>query len=80
MILLCFVSAESFCGKGVVVKGIRRHARKRVGLVEYFHSHYFVRLEEGPPPEHYYTPNPDGPTLLQRWIDERRAQRIYGTL
>lgn len=48
--------------------------------MEYFHCHYFVRLEEGSPPEHYYEPNPDGPTLLQRWIDERRAQRIYGTL
>ncbi|CAL8115286.1 unnamed protein product [Orchesella dallaii] len=71
--------AESFCGKGVVVKGIRRHARKRVGLVEYFHCHYFVRLEEGSPPENYFAPRPDGPTLLQRWIDERRNQRVYGS-
>jgi len=71
--------AESFCTKGVVVKGIRRHARKRVGLVEYFHSHYFVRLEEGPPPEHYFAPKSDGPTLLQQWIDDRRNQRVYGS-
>ncbi|ODM96115.1 39S ribosomal protein L22, mitochondrial [Orchesella cincta] len=71
--------AESFCTKGVVVKGIRRHARKRVGLVEYFHCHYFVRLEEGVPPKHFYTPQPDGPTLLQRWINDRRSQRVYGS-
>jgi len=72
--------AESFCTKGVVVKGIRRHARKRVGLVEYFHCHYYVRLEEGPPPKHYYEPDPDGPTLLQRWIKDRRAERVFNSL
>jgi large subunit ribosomal protein L22 len=74
------IPAESFTGKGFVMKGIRRHARKRAGLVEYKHCHYFVRLEEGPPPENYYEPNPDGPTLLQMWIEERRAQRILGSL
>nr|CAD7460004.1 unnamed protein product [Timema tahoe] len=49
--------AESFVGKGHVVKGVRRHARGRVGKVEYFHCHYFVRLEEGTPPDHYYYHN-----------------------
>jgi len=72
--------AESFCTKGVVVKGIRRHARKRIGLVEYFHTHYYVRLEEGTPPQHYYDPAPDGPTLLQRWIQDRREERVFGSV
>ncbi|OXA45740.1 39S ribosomal protein L22, mitochondrial [Folsomia candida] len=73
--------AESFASKGYVVKGVRRHARKRFGLVEYKHCHYYVRLEEGPPPENYYLPNqPDGPTLLQRWIEGRRQLRVAGAL
>lgn len=63
------------------MKGVRRHARKRFGLVEYKHCHYYVRLEEGPPPENYYLPNqPDGPTLLQRWIEGRRQLRVAGAL
>lgn len=62
------------------MKGLRRHARKRFGVVEYKHCHYFVRLEEGPPPKDYYLPQPDGPSLLKRWIQERRDLRIWGTL
>lgn len=46
--------AESFATKGLVMKGIRRHAKGRVGLVHYFHCHYFVRLEEGSPPAHFF--------------------------
>jgi len=75
-----YFSAESFVGKGIVIKGIRRHARMRVGKVEYFHSHYFVRLEEGPPPKDFLKKELDGPTLLQRWIQERRDQKIYNSI
>lgn len=39
--------AESFVSKGQVIKGMRRHGRARFGIVQYFHCHYFVRLEEG---------------------------------
>jgi len=72
--------AESMSTKGIVIKGLRRHARKRFGIIHYRHSHYFVRLEEGKPPEHYYPPESDGPTLLQNWIQERREQIIHRTL
>lgn len=41
------IVAESFVTKGQVIKGMRRHGRARFGIVEYFHCHYFVRLEEG---------------------------------
>jgi len=71
--------AESFVGKGLVIKGIRRHARRKIGIVEYFHCHYFVRLEEGTPPKDFKRTQPDGPTLLQRWIEERRDQRIHAS-
>lgn len=47
LLLLSIFLAESFVGKGQVIKGMRRHGRSRFGIVEYFHCHYFVRLEEG---------------------------------
>nr|CAD7600837.1 unnamed protein product [Timema genevievae] len=74
--------AESFVGKGHVVKGVRRHARGRVGKVEYFHCHYFVRLEEGTPPDHYYYHNrpKSGPELLETWLQKMRNRRITSSL
>ncbi|XP_055692106.1 39S ribosomal protein L22, mitochondrial [Lutzomyia longipalpis] len=72
--------AESFVGKGKYFKGIRRHARKRMGEVEYKHCHYFVRLEEGPPPENYY-PAPLNPEQqLDKWMEQIRRRKITGSL
>jgi len=70
--------AESFCTAGPIVKGIRRHARQRFGIIMYRYTHYFVRLEEGTPPEHFYPQEPDGPTKLKNWVEERRSQRVFG--
>lgn len=74
--------AESFVGKGVVIKGVRRHARMRMGVVHYFHCHYFVRLEEGPPPEHYYLDKKPQNTkeMLEGWLADMRKRRIPGSL
>jgi large subunit ribosomal protein L22 len=36
------------------VKGLRKHKASLFGRVEYMFSHYYVRLEEGNPPENYY--------------------------
>lgn len=72
--------AESFVGKGKVIKGVRRHARGRVGTVEYFHCHYFVRLEEGTPPEHYYTPPTQPHEQLQDWLKQMRSRKITNSL
>jgi len=33
---------ESFATKGLVVKGIRKHARMRFGEIRYFHCHYLM--------------------------------------
>jgi len=71
--------AESFTGKGLVVKGLRRHARGRMGFLSYRYTHYFVRLEEGPPPANYYPAKPDGPTMLEEWVKERRGLRVDAT-
>ncbi|KAK3883536.1 hypothetical protein Pcinc_012140 [Petrolisthes cinctipes] len=74
--------SESFVGKGIVFKGYRRHARRRFGKVEYKHCHYFVTLEEGEPPEHYYwhrrplTPQ----EMLEEWLESQRRRIIPGAL
>uniref|UniRef100_A0A182QTZ6 Large ribosomal subunit protein uL22m n=1 Tax=Anopheles farauti TaxID=69004 RepID=A0A182QTZ6_9DIPT len=73
--------AESFCGKGRVFKGIRRHGRGRTGEVEYKHCHYFVRLEEGTPPAHYYQPAPKtGEQQLADWEESMRKRKVINSL
>ncbi|XP_023346698.1 39S ribosomal protein L22, mitochondrial [Eurytemora carolleeae] len=69
--------AESFAGKGLVVKGYRRHARGRFGQIEYKYMHYFVKLEEGPPPKEFYDKEKFNPgEMLERWISEQRAKTV----
>ena len=74
--------AESFAGKGVVFKGLRRHAKGRQGEVRYMHCHYFVRLEEGTPPKHYFAESApkSTQTMLSEWLVEMRQRRIPGSL
>ncbi|XP_035721739.1 39S ribosomal protein L22, mitochondrial-like [Vespa mandarinia] len=73
--------AESFCGKGLVYKGIRRHARGRMGEVRYMYSNYFVRLEEGKPPENYYLPVPKtGEQHIENWLKQMRMRKIPNSL
>ncbi|KAI5641996.1 ribosomal protein l22p/L17e domain-containing protein [Phthorimaea operculella] len=72
--------AESFVGKGMTIKGVRRHARGRLGSVRYTYCHYFVRLEEGKPPKDYYkmgllTPQQQ----LDKWLDSMRKRKIINS-
>lgn len=74
-------TAESLVGKGQVIKGYRRHARRRFGKVEYFHCHYFVRLEEGTPPKNYYQNAPKEPQQqLADWLASMRKRKINNSL
>lgn len=75
--------AESYATKGVVFKGMRKHARMRFGEVRYFHCHYFVKLVEGDPPVNYQRPvQQNFPTVeeseqkLKEYIDGLRKRRI----
>uniref|UniRef100_A0A0A9WHH0 Large ribosomal subunit protein uL22m n=1 Tax=Lygus hesperus TaxID=30085 RepID=A0A0A9WHH0_LYGHE len=73
--------AESFVSKGVTVKGMRRHARMRAGIIEYKYCHYYIRLEEGKPPANYYNrPSRDKETLLNDWLQRMRYRRIINSL
>ncbi|XP_071452520.1 large ribosomal subunit protein uL22m [Hetaerina americana] len=78
--------AESFVGKGRLVKGLRRHARKRAGEIRYNFCHYFVRLEEGRPPpsqKHYYAHSQPVLTqqdMLDNWLKKMRSRKIISSL
>lgn len=72
--------AESFVGKGKVFKGVRRHARARTGRVEYKHCHYFVRLEEGTPPQDYYNRSVTPEQQLAKWFEQMRKRKITNSL
>lgn len=73
--------AESFVSKGITIKGVRKHAKGRHGIIFYRYSHYFVRLEEGTPPKDYYWDLPrDGPSALERYVEQLRARRIINSL
>lgn len=71
--------AESFAGKGIVFRGIRRHAKKRTGRVDYRHSHYFVKLEEGKPPKDYYNKLVTPDQQLEKWLREMHHRSIGNT-
>lgn len=61
----------------MVIKGIRRHARGRMGEVRYQYCHYFVRLEEGEPPKDYYKRDPLTPEQqLAMWMKQMRKRKI----
>ena len=76
-----YFSAESFVTKGVTIKGLRRHAKGRHGIIHYRYCNYYVRLEEGKPPKHYYLPYPKtGDEMLSDWMDKMRKRKVTNTL
>ncbi|KAL4703396.1 hypothetical protein ACJJTC_011185 [Scirpophaga incertulas] len=73
--------AQSFTGHGRVIKGVRRHARGRMGEVRYQYCHYFVRLEEGSPPKDYYKRNLLTPSQqLDNWMEQMRKRKITNSI
>ena len=72
--------ADSYATKGLVIKGLRKHARMRYGQVRHFHCHYFVKLVEGDPPKDW-TNRPDKvkkttEERLDEYIENLRKRRI----
>lgn len=67
---------DARCVKGLVIKGVRKHARMRFGEVRYFYSHVLIKLTEGEPPKHYYRPPDDGYDLIKRFYDDLRSRKI----
>lgn len=52
----------------------------RIGEVKYQFNHYYVKLEEGAPPEHFYKPNLSGEELLDKWLLKMRNRHIQSSL
>lgn len=71
---------DSFVRKAKTLKGMRKHARMRFGVIHYRYSHYFLRLREGRPPKHYYPPRPTGHEMVQGYLDQLRNRRILSCL
>lgn len=71
---------QALCTKGLVIKGLRKHARMRFGTITYFYCHVMIKLTEGTPPEHFYKPPKDGNDLLKDYYDELRGRKIKQAL
>ena len=57
---------------------MRRHARGKMSRIRYGYANYFVKLEEGKPPQDYYewrrTKKPA--ELLHDYIQKRRNESV----
>lgn len=71
---------EAHCTKGLVIKGLRKHARMRFGTIRYFYCHLMIKLVEGEPPEHFYRPPKDGNDLLKDYYNQLRSRKIEQAL
>ncbi|CAK9815500.1 39S ribosomal protein L22, mitochondrial [Anthophora quadrimaculata] len=73
--------AESFATKGMVIKGMRRHAKARIGIVHYRYTNYYVRLEEGKPPKDFYAkPLQAGEEMFKDWMESMHRRKIHNSL
>lgn len=65
----------------MIVKGVRKHARMRFGTIHYRYTNYFIKLKEGTPPEHYYTPiEPSGEEKYEEKLKNLRRRTIIAGL
>lgn len=67
---------EALCTKGLMIKGIKKHARMRFGKINHYYVHLMIKLTEGDPPVHFYRPEKDGNDLLKDYYDELRSRKI----
>ncbi|KAK2170429.1 hypothetical protein LSH36_3g29035 [Paralvinella palmiformis] len=72
--------ADSTIGRARIVRGHRIRARNLPGTIHYRFSHYFVRLREGRPPEHYYPRPMTGNEKMADYLKSLRERRVYHSL
>ncbi|EEB18269.1 mitochondrial 50S ribosomal protein L22, putative [Pediculus humanus corporis] len=74
--------SESFVGRGLIIKGLKRHARGRMSVIRYRYSHYFLTLEEGKPPKDYYyfRKEKSGEEMLAEWLNKYRNRSVLQSL
>ena len=74
-----FVAAAN-AEKGVFIKGMRKHAFYRMGVVTYYHTHVLVHLVEGPPPADYDLYNFTNRQKLNHYLDDLRRRNVKFSL
>jgi large subunit ribosomal protein L22 len=52
----------------------------RIGEVIFQYNHYYVKLEEGTPPKHFYKPDLTGEEMLQKWLQQMRSRHIQNSI
>ncbi|KAI3387645.1 hypothetical protein SNEBB_008361 [Seison nebaliae] len=72
--------SNSFVGRALIMKTMRKHMGNRFGIIHYRHSHYFVRLEEGKPPLNYYPTLPTKEERVEFLHEIHRNKRILSSL
>ncbi|KRY41366.1 putative arginine--tRNA ligase, mitochondrial [Trichinella spiralis] len=70
--------AEAFARNSLIVKGVRRHALERWGIVKYRYSNVFVRLQEGDPPQQVtrFPKKLCGWKTVEKYMEEIRNRKI----
>lgn len=72
---------ECYAIRGVILKGIRKRARRAPGVIRCFHSHLFLALVEGPPEKNFFIPSPmSNKEKLEAYIERLRLRRIDHTI
>jgi len=71
--------AESFSDNFDNIKGLKRHKGGRISMMKYRYISYFVRLEEGIPPKHYYKESDPKTTKqwLEHYLQDHRKKYIH---
>jgi len=70
---------DAFSMKSMVIKGLRRHARGRYGIVHYKYCNLYIHLEEGLPPAPdaiYQERVPDGWQKMTNYVQNMRDRKI----
>lgn len=63
-------------GKGLTMRGVRKHARMRFGKINYYYVHLMIKLTEGDPPKLFYVPVKTGNDHLKDYFADLRARKI----
>ena len=72
--------AESFCENFENIKGLKRHKGGNISFLKYRYISYFVRLEEGIPPKHYYGDEKYSQTTkqwLEKYVQDHRNKFVH---
>ncbi len=71
-----WLQAYSNVGMATRVKGLRKHRGPMYKIVEYKYCHYYVRLEEGLPPENFRKKFETYDERVEKYFEYLRSRKI----